>query len=106
MPNVRPLNKDKYQISEYRFRELYYWCLQYKEWENGHEQYRKLVEQTAIETDPDISRYIIKAVTEKDITYNYLKMVMKIPCGQNMYYDRRRKFYCLLSKKKYELDII
>lgn len=32
MPNVRSLNKDKYNISNYRFRELYYFCLQYNEW--------------------------------------------------------------------------
>lgn len=32
MANVRTLNKDKYNISNYRFRELYYFCLQYDEW--------------------------------------------------------------------------
>lgn len=32
MANVRTLNKDKYNISNYRFRELYYFCLQYNEW--------------------------------------------------------------------------
>ena len=32
MANVRSLNKDKYRISNYRFRELYYFCLQYEEW--------------------------------------------------------------------------
>lgn len=31
MPNVRTLNKDKYNISKNRFRELYYLCLQYYE---------------------------------------------------------------------------
>ena len=32
MANVRTLNKKKYNISDYRFRELYYFCLQYDEW--------------------------------------------------------------------------
>lgn len=32
MANVRALNKDKYRLSDYRFRELYYFCLQYHEW--------------------------------------------------------------------------
>ena len=32
MANIRSLNKDKYNISNYRFRELYYFCLQYEEW--------------------------------------------------------------------------
>lgn len=34
MANVRALNKEKYNISNYRFRELYYFCLQYEEWKN------------------------------------------------------------------------
>lgn len=33
MANVRMLNKDKFKISNYRFRELYYFCLQYEEWQ-------------------------------------------------------------------------
>lgn len=32
MANVRMLNKEKYNISNYRFKELYYFCLQYEEW--------------------------------------------------------------------------
>ena len=32
MANVRTLNKDKFNINKYRFRELYYFCLQYNEW--------------------------------------------------------------------------
>lgn len=34
MANVRMLNKDKYKLSKYRFRELYYFCLQYDEWKD------------------------------------------------------------------------
>lgn len=59
----------------------------------------KIIEQTAIETDPDIYQYIIKAVTNDGVTYQYLRQVMEMPCGRKMYYDRRRKFYWLLSKK-------
>ena len=33
MANVRALNKNKYKLSNYRFRELYYFCLQYDEWQ-------------------------------------------------------------------------
>lgn len=32
MPNVRPINEKKYDISKRRFMELYYHCLQYNEW--------------------------------------------------------------------------
>ncbi len=59
----------------------------------------ELIEQTAKEADPDIYQYILKAVTNEGVTYNYLYSVMNIPCGKDMYYDRRRKFYWLLSQK-------
>jgi hypothetical protein len=59
----------------------------------------KLIEDTAMEADPDIYKYIMKAVTNEGITYNYLSTIMNIPCGKDMYYDRRRKFYWLLSQK-------
>lgn len=59
----------------------------------------ELIEQTAIEADPDIYQYIIKGVTEEYATYKYLKKVLGIPCGKDMYYDRRRRFYWLLSNK-------
>ena len=34
MANVRSLNKDKYSIDKFRFRELYYFCLQYNGWKD------------------------------------------------------------------------
>ena len=58
-----------------------------------------LIENTAIETDPSICQYILKAVTNEHVSYNYLRTVMGIPCGKNYYYDKRRKFYYLLSQK-------
>jgi len=135
MPNVRPINEKKYQISKRRFAELYNFCLQYNEWKDEL-QYKtdgvgspaitdmpvthgnsdstqviamrrkelsdkcRLVEQTAIEADPEIYQYILKAVTNEGISYHYLRTIMDIPCGKNMYYDRRKKFYWLLSRKK------
>lgn len=59
----------------------------------------ELIEQTAIETDVDLYQYILKAVTNEGITYKYLSTVMGIPCGKDMFYDRRRRFYWLLSQK-------
>lgn len=40
MANVRTLNKSKYNISNYRFRELYYFCLQYEEWKENIKEIR------------------------------------------------------------------
>lgn len=135
MGKIRPLNHIKYGISGNRFRELYYWCLQYNEWKdelryktdtvrsieitdmptahNGSDATQELairraqlsencelIEQTAREAEPDIYQYLLKAVTDENVTYRYLKMVMNIPCGKKMYYDRRRKFYWLLDQRK------
>lgn len=135
MGSIRPLNHSKYGISKNRFKELYYWCLQYNEWKDelkyktdtvgaieitGMPTYHnnsdatqtlairrtqleencKMIEQAAIDADPDIYQYLIKAVTDENITYRYLELVMGIPCGKKMYYDRRRKFYWILNQRK------
>lgn len=55
-----------------------------------------LVERIAIETDPYLYRYILRAVTE-ELSYTYLNTKLGIPCGRDMYYDRYRKFFWLLS---------
>lgn len=58
-----------------------------------------MVEQTALEAGEEIADWILKGVTSEDATFRYLKMVMSIPCEKDMYYDRRRKFYWLISQK-------
>lgn len=135
MPNIRPLNKEKYEVSKHRFQEIYHHCMQYKEWKDelrycedtvksigamnegrasggtgsATEQLAikriklrekcELIEQTAIEADAEIYPYILKGVTEEFASCKYLKEVCGMPCGKDMYYDRRRKFYWLMSKK-------
>ena len=135
MANVRALNKDKYNISANRFRELYYFCLQYNEWKQKlllkrnplkamqygervasstvnasqteniaiecAELSRKceVVENVAKEADAEISQYILYAVTNKGVSYEYLHMRKGIPCGRDRYYMSRRKFYWLLDKR-------
>ena len=59
-----------------------------------------LVERVAKETDESLAKYIFKAVTEDDISFTYLKTVMNIPCGKDMYYDRYRRFFWLLDKER------
>jgi len=59
----------------------------------------ELIEQTAIEVDADIYQYLIKAVTNESITYNYLNMIMRMPCCRDTYYNKRRQFYWLLSQR-------
>ena len=122
----------KYELSTHRFLELYYYCLQYKEWKEELEANQdtmksviydgmprgysgtdatqnlairrmmlsdmcRAIEETAKETDPDIGDYIFEAVTNEDVTFTFLKMRRNIPCGKDMYYDRKKNFigYCL-----------
>lgn len=60
----------------------------------------ELVERIAMETDKDLWMYILKAVTE-ELSFSYLKTRLEIPCGKDMYYDRYRKFFWLLSKERW-----
>ena len=59
----------------------------------------KLVEKAAMEAEPDLYLYLLKAVTE-GLSYTYLKTKMEIPCGRDMYYDRYRKFFWILSNSR------
>ncbi len=59
----------------------------------------RLIEETAKEADWYLYEYILKAVTE-GLSYTHLKTRLNIPCGKDMYYDRYRKFFWLLSKAR------
>lgn len=58
-----------------------------------------LIERVARDTDPYLYDYILKAVTE-GLSYTYLKLKLGIPCGKDMYYDRYRRFFWLLSESR------
>lgn len=57
----------------------------------------QLIEQVAKDADRYLWHYILKAVTE-GLSYTYLKTKLGIPCGKDMYYDRYRRFFWLLSE--------
>lgn len=59
-----------------------------------------LVRRTAFEADPELATYIFRAVTE-GLSYTYLRTKLAIPCGRDMYYDRYRRFFWLLSEARY-----
>lgn len=59
----------------------------------------KIVEQAAIEADPYLASYILKAVTE-GLSYTYLKTKLDIPCSRDMYYDRYRRFFWILDRNR------
>lgn len=58
-----------------------------------------MIEQTAKEADDFLYPYILKAVTE-GLSYVNLKARLEIPCSRDMYYDRYRRFFWLLSQKR------
>ena len=58
-----------------------------------------LIESTAKETDTVLDTYIIKGVTE-GVSYDYLKLMMNIPCSRGVYYKMYRLFFKLLSEKR------
>lgn len=59
----------------------------------------ELIEKVAREADKYLYEYILKAVTE-NLSYTYLKSKLEIPCGKDLYYDRYRKFFWLLSEAR------
>ena len=59
----------------------------------------KMIEEAAKDADEFLYPYILKAVTE-GLSYTHLKMHNNIPCGKDMYYDRYRRFFWLLSEMR------
>lgn len=59
----------------------------------------KMIEKAAKEADDFLYPYILRAVTE-GLSYTYLKSKLDIPCGRDMYYDRYRRFFWLLSESR------
>lgn len=56
-----------------------------------------MVRKAAKEASDEIGDYIFKAVTE-DLSFTCLKMMHDLPCGKDMFYDRYRKFWYILSR--------
>mgnify|MGYP007122035188 CR=1 FL=1 len=61
--------------------------------------YLQMVERTCYEADSVIGKWILIGVTE-GASFDTLKAKYEIPCERNMYYDRFRKFFWLLDKKR------
>ena len=59
----------------------------------------KRVERAANEADPILAPYLLKAVTRTGINYDYLRQVMRIPCGRRQYYNLRRRFFWILNRE-------
>lgn len=58
----------------------------------------ELIERTAYEAEPELHPYLLMYVTREDLTFDKLK-ALGMACERKMFYDRRRKFYWLLSQR-------
>lgn len=56
-----------------------------------------MIQQCSEAADHELANYILKAVTE-ELSYEYLKGMLDIPCCRKTYYDRYRKFFYILDK--------
>lgn len=56
------------------------------------------VEHCAFDAGGDIGEYILKSVIYEDQTFEDMK-AQGMPCERTFFYERRRKFYWLLSKE-------
>lgn len=125
----RDMKLSDYNISDAKYTELRFFCVQYgeKKWELDHgyglgavindgmpkgnstgnpteqrairnamlQKDLELIEQTAMEADPDIYQWLMKNVTER-IPYEQLD----VPMNRTDFYSTRKYFFYLLSLKR------
>lgn len=61
--------------------------------------YLRMVRDTCFEADKEIGKWLLIGVSE-GASFDRLKAKYEIPCERDMYYDRFRKFFWLLDKKR------
>lgn len=59
----------------------------------------KLIEQTAVDTDEQLSGYILMSVTS-GLGFDAMKARYDVPCSRNTFYDRYRKFFWILDQRR------
>lgn len=93
------------KLSEERYKELKYFCLQYKDKKSianiNNAAGRKakadiyMIEHTAAVIYPEISKYLVESVSTGK-TWEQISP----PCGRRQFYNARRRFFYLLSEYK------
>ena len=59
----------------------------------------QMIEECAIQADEELSSYILMAVSG-GIGYDIINARYGVPCSRNTFYDRYRKFFWLLDKRR------
>lgn len=129
MPNKRDISLDKYDISKERYRELYYFCQQYREKKERLKDCYSIRSpkpdaskrgctsdvvvgqvENAMKLERDIEIVEQCAIAADSEIYKYIiKNVteegmkyefLKVPASRKKFYKARRKFFYLLDRKK------
>lgn len=58
-----------------------------------------VIEEVAKAAGAELADWLLIGVTQEGASYKYLRNNLKMPCGENKYYDMRSRFYFELSKK-------
>ena len=62
-----------------------------------YSRWMQMVEEASDNTDAQLSKYILRAVTE-ELSYDTLRTMYNIPCGKDAYYELYRRFFYILNK--------
>lgn len=106
MAKNRDLRMEQYGISQMAYRELVYFCLQYEDKRRRARsapstkredllQDVAMIDQTAAEAAPNFREALLQNVTAR-VPYERLA----IPCGRRQFYAARRRFFCLLARRR------
>lgn len=128
MPNKKDLRLEKYNISTNRYRELKYFCMQYREKQSklrsiteissppiGESVGKKTVDRTSdiaiqrmqLESDMKMIEQAAENADKELSSYIISNVVdgipyeyLGVPVGRRQFYHSRRKFFYILSMKK------
>ena len=106
MPNVRPLNRKKYNISKRAFQTAYNYCLQYTEWKEELAVKRDTragqnltdAAMEAVGKEKELYPYLLYYVTTEYCTFQTMK-ARDIPCERSYFYEMRRRFYSIIARR-------
>ena len=117
--------RNPYYLSEYREREIIYFCLQYNEWKKrlgeillrksggewskpteeegderlGCEERMRIVENACKKVSPDEWKLLLLGVTDPDSNWYNHKLVKGFKCGRDKYYMQKHMVYYFVSQK-------
>ena len=82
-----------FPLSSERYNELTWFAVRYAELKMRKPQQAAMIEQAARAAEPELWQYILRNVTQGAPYHSLL-----IPCGRNLFYTIRRRFFAELDK--------